>query len=618
MKKLIHTKYGKLKSLSSIAAGCMTLASSVVADHDQTLITTISDPAYPRNVAGLPAPRTPAEKTHLEEWTSAKFGLFIHWGIYSVLEGKWKGQEIPDLGEQIQRFAKIPGREYVEVAKQFNPVKFDGQAYAKLAKEAGMTYMILTSRHHDGFSMFDTAYSDFDIMDATPYKKDIVKGLADGCRAEGIRLGLYYSNPDWHFQVDPDNNKFGVGQKYSPDLLAFQQNQLTELLSNYGPIMEIFFDMGTPKLEDSEALAKTVRDIQPACLVSGRVMNNQGDFYTLSDNSEAREVLDLPWEAPSTFHSEPGHTWGWKSWVVDPPMDKEVARCVQKLSRVTSLGGNFLLNIGPKPDGTVSEFQTEALQTIGKWVAAHRGSIFDVHTTPFKRSPWGASTWKNNELYLHVAKWPKDGKIRLPDLLGSVSEVRLFADASVKYSFDELEQGGVLIHVPKTVPEEYQTVNTVLCDGEISARAPRVVLTDSKQIVLGKDSLVTRDLIHGMSYACKVKNVQSCWNFEPTTSGKYMVTLRANVKTMKPSKKQKVDTSPRPVLASIGQKLYRVDIPVTPGKVDVELGVVELNAGSCQSVTIVKNTAMDGESGGTPSRFSLEPIWPEQLLLIRQ
>ena len=124
-----------LKVILSLATGCMALASSVVVANDQTLISTISDPAYPRNVAGLPAPRTPAETEHLEEWTNAKFGLFIHWGIYSVLEGTWKGQEVPDLGEQIQRFAKIPGREYVEVAKRFNPVKFDGRAYAKLANE---------------------------------------------------------------------------------------------------------------------------------------------------------------------------------------------------------------------------------------------------------------------------------------------------------------------------------------------------------------------------------------------------------------------------------------------------------------------------------------------------
>ncbi|VGO16331.1 hypothetical protein PDESU_04922 [Pontiella desulfatans] len=605
-----------IRATLTIAMGWGAFTAPAGTATDQSIISIMSDPAYPRNVCALPSPENPADKEHLEEWTNAKFGLFIHWGIYSVLEGMWKGEQIPDLGEQIQRHAKIPGREYVEVAKQFNPVKFDGRAYAKLAKEAGMTYMILTSRHHDGFSMFDTAYSDFDIMDATPYKRDIVKGLAEGCRAEGIRLGLYYSNPDWHFQVDPDADSFGVGQKYSPALLEFQQNQLTELLTNYGPIMEIFFDMGKPSIADSQALAKTVRDLQPECLVSGRVMNNQGDFYTLSDNSEATEVLDLPWEAPSTFHSEPGHTWGWKSWVVDPPMEKEVARCVQKLSRVTSRGGNFLLNIGPKPDGTVSEYQTEALQSIGVWVDAHRETIFDVHTTPFKRSPWGASTWKENELYLHVAKWPKDGKIRLPDLFSSVEEVRLFTDASVNYSFEALEQGGVVIHVPRTAPEKYQTVITVQCGGEIKTRVPLVTQTNPDKIDLGKDSLVTRDFIHGMSYACRVKNVQGSWKFNPVKSGKYKVTLGADVKKMKLKKNQQPDMEARPVLISIGENLFRVNIPVALGKIEIEVGEVELKAGSCQTVMIVKDTGMNGE--GDPSRFSLEPIWPERLVLIRQ
>lgn len=585
------------------------------AESDSQLLASISDPSYPKNVAGLPTAQHPAKPEHLKKWQEAKFGLFIHWGIYSVLEGKWKGKEIPDLGEQIQRHAKIPGKEYVEVAKQFNPVKFDGRAYAKLAKDAGMTYMVLTSRHHDGFSMFDTAHSEFDIIDATPYKKDIVKALADGCKAEDLQFGLYYSNPDWHFGIDPEKKEFNVGWGYSPELLKFEQNQLTELLTNYGPIMEIFFDMGKPSMADSLALAKTVRDLQPECLVSGRVMNNQGDFYTLSDNAEAKEVLDLPWEAPSTFHSKPGHTWGWKSWVVDPPMDKEVARCVQKLSRVTSRGGNFLLNIGPKPDGTVSAYQTEALQTIGKWVAAHRGSIFGVNTTPFQRSPWGTATWKGNELYLHIAKWPRGGKLKLPDLVSEVVDVRLFNDSSVKYKFSKLPDGGVELLLPEKPVNPYQTVISVLCASEVVASQPKVVQTDPHRIELGQDELMNKSFIHGMTYACMVKNVRNHWSFKVKESGTYSAKLFVDVKKQKPRRNQKPDMSPQPVLVSIGEKLFHIDVPVTLGPAEITLGNVELNAGDSLQAIVVKDLSRGESSDDSPRRFSLEPIWPQRIVL---
>ncbi|NOQ41066.1 MAG: hypothetical protein GQ563_01000 [Desulfuromusa sp.] len=595
------------------------LVSTANAQDDQALIKELNHSSYPGNILGFPTSATPAKAEYLKQWHEAKFGLFVHWGIYSVLEGKWKGEEIPALGEQIQMNAKIPGKEYVPIAKRFNPIKFDGRAYAKLAKDAGMTYIVLTSRHHDGFSMFETEYSDFDIMDATPYKKDIVKGFADGCKAEDIKFGLYYSNPDWHFNVDPNQDIFKVSSgAYTPEFLKFQQNQLTELLTNYGPIMEIFFDMGRPKLSDSKALAKTVRDLQPECLVSGRVMNNQGDFYTLGDNVEAKEVLDLPWEAPSTFHSRPRHTWGWKSWVVYPPIDEEVARCVQKLSRVTSLGGNFLLNIGPKPDGTVSDFQTNALKIIGEWVKKNRGSIFDVNTTPFKRSTWGAATWKENELYLHIADWPSDGKLIIPDLVSNVKEVHLYADNATKYTFNKRKEGGIEIIVPTISPDKYQTVMTVVCDSTIKAANPVVIQTETDKIVLGTETLIVKNFVHGMQYANTVKAVKTSWTMKPTVTGKYDIKLKVVVDKQKVKSGRTVDMSPRSVIIVIGNKLFRKKIPVTLGKAEFEIGVIELTAGVPVNVIIAKDPAtfVVGKSG--IKGFELNPIVPETMIFTKQ
>ena len=299
-------------------------------------------------------------------------------------------------------------------------------------------------------------------------------------------------------------------------------------------------------------------------------------------------------------------------------MDKEVARCVQKLSRVTSRGGNFLLNIGPKPDGTVSAYQTEALQTIGKWVAAHRGSIFDVHTTPFQHTPWGAATWKDNELYLHVAKWPGNGKLRLPDLVSEIQSVHPYSDPSTQYNFTKLPHGGFEIELPKSAPTEFQTVLNVVCDDAIEASQRTVTQTDPNKIELNKDSQIARDFIHGMTYACKVKNVRNTWHFKPTEPGVYSAKLFVDVKAQKPRRNQAIDMSPRPLLVMIGDRTFHLEVPVTPGKAEIEIGQVELSVGKAQQAIVVTDLSKLDPSDSSPARFTLEPLWPERLILTKQ
>ncbi|TKG93736.1 hypothetical protein EYV94_15950 [Puteibacter caeruleilacunae] len=225
----------------------------------------------------------------LKEWKDLKFGMFIHWGIYSIPAGVWNGKQIEKLGEQIQRHAHIPNDEYMALASQFNPVKFDADAVVKLAKNTGMKYIVLTAKHHDGFCMFESQYTDFDILDATPYGKDILKELAQACKKYGLKLGIYYSTPDWHFnypnvEVNPDDNKISVFGKVSKANEDYQANQLKELMSNYGDIVELFFDMGEPTADQSERFANVVHNLQPQCVINGRIMNNQGDFITMPDN----------------------------------------------------------------------------------------------------------------------------------------------------------------------------------------------------------------------------------------------------------------------------------------------------------------------------------------------
>lgn len=233
---------------------------------------------------------TPVQKTSaIKQWQEMRFGLFIHFGAYADLAGVWQGKQIEKLGEQIQRHADISQADYEQVVKGFNPVNFDADEIARLAKQAGMRYIVLTTKHHDGFAMFDSKHTDFDIVDFTAYKKDLLKELAQAAKRHGLKLGVYYSTPDWHFTgPHPERNssdgKISVFGKVSKANEDFQVAQLEELMTNYGDIVEVFFDMGEPTLAQSKRFRAVVKKYQPNALINGRVMNNQGDFLTMPDN----------------------------------------------------------------------------------------------------------------------------------------------------------------------------------------------------------------------------------------------------------------------------------------------------------------------------------------------
>ncbi|MBV1887685.1 MAG: alpha-L-fucosidase, partial [Urechidicola sp.] len=301
-----------------------------------------SKPKTDNLVLNAKVKKTENVASYLKEWQAMKFGLFIHWGVYSIPAGVWEGKQIEKLGEQIMRHADISVSDYEEIAKQFNPVNFDADAIVKLAKNAGMKYVILTSKHHDGFAMFKSDATEYNIVDYTPYKKDILKELAEACKNNGLKLGLYYSTPDWHFngaeqERNPSDGKISVFGKVSIENEDFQVAQLKELLTNYGEIVELFFDMGEPTEEQSKRFRETVKELQPNCLINGRVMNNQGDFITMPDNHLPDvPIYDVAWETPGTFY----HTWGYKSWVKGIPLQDQIKKQIRNLSKITCMGGN--------------------------------------------------------------------------------------------------------------------------------------------------------------------------------------------------------------------------------------------------------------------------------------
>ena len=469
----------------------------------------------------------------LKNWKNMKFGMFIHWGVYSIPAGVWKGKQIEKLGEQIMRHADISVEDYEEVAKQFNPEKFDAEAIVQLAKNTGMKYIILTAKHHDGFAMFNSKVTNYNIVDFTPYKKDILKELAEACKKHNMKLGLYYSTPDWHFngsnqERNPDDGKLSVFGKVSKENEDYQVAQLKELLTNYGEIVELFFDMGEPTEAQSKRFAQTIKELQPNCLVNGRVMNNQGDFITMPDNHlPETPVKDLAWETPGTFY----HTWGYKSWVKGDPLSIQIKKQIRNLSKIVCMGGNYLLNIGPKADGTVVNYERDVLQGIGEWVSVNKEAIYDTQVNPFKKLDWGYSSVKEqeNKLYLHVFDWPKNGKLAIPGLENNIVKAYYLNDI-LKTSL-KIENIGFIKVVNVTNKEVDKRLSVVVVEYErelkiihptIKAKNNEFLLTDLEASKQGKYGM--------LSYRSILKDDHRIWSVEVADEGNYTIEIAYEMK----------------------------------------------------------------------------------------
>ena len=366
----------------------------------------------------------------LQWWREARFGMFIHWGLYAVPSGEWKGQPVRGLGEWIMNRAKIPVREYEQLARQFNPVKFNADEWVAIAKTAGMKYITITSKHHDGFAMFGSKVSPYNIVDATPFHRDPLKELAAACQRAGLKLCFYYSQTqDWH-EPDaagndwdfPDESKKNFQRYYDEKVIP----QVRELLSNYGPIGLIWFD--TPRnitAAQSQQLADLVHKLQPNCLVSGRVGHGLGDYDSAGDNQISVGKVKRDWETPVTLND----TWGFKK---DDHNWKSSSVLIRQLAQVASRGGNYLLNVGPTPEGVIPQPSVERLAEVGRWMKVNAESIYATTASPFPYElPWGVMTAKPGKLYLHVFQWPSSEFV-LYGIESKVQRAYLLADASRK------------------------------------------------------------------------------------------------------------------------------------------------------------------------------------------
>jgi alpha-L-fucosidase len=411
--------------------------------------------SVPAQVGYQPSPRN-LEARHW--FQDARFGLFIHWGVYSVLgDGEW-----------VMNNQKIPITEYEKLPPRFNPTEFDPAEWVALAKAAGMKYITITSKHHDGFQMFDSKVSDYNVVDRTPYKKDVLKMLADECRKQGIKLFFYYSQLDWH---NPDYFPRGgtgrtAGRPESGDwnkYLDYMDTQLTELLTNYGEIAGIWFDGWWDRPDADWKLGRTyslIHSLQSQALIGSnhhRRPNPGEDFQMFekdlpggknSDFNKDSEVGNLPLETCETINN----SWGYNK---NDKNLKSTKQIIHYLVRAAALNANFLLNVGPMPNGKIQPDFVSRLQEVGGWLGKNGEAIYGTRGGPVLPRPWGVTTIRDNKLYIHILDW-QDPAILLPALPRRIVAAHYLKDGS-RADYQELGSG-VLVKIPERARDDIDTI----------------------------------------------------------------------------------------------------------------------------------------------------------------
>jgi alpha-L-fucosidase len=401
-----------------------------------------------------------AENLETRKWfEEARFGLFIHWGVYSQLgDGEW-----------VMNNQRIPVATYEKLPAFFNPVDFNPKEWVAMVKDAGMKYITITSKHHDGFAMYDSKVSDYDVVDRTPYKKDILKMLADECHAQGIKLFFYHSQLDWHHPDYFPRGNTGQGYTGRPEsgdffkYLDYMDSQLVELLTNYGPIAGIWFDGMWDKKDADWRLEKTyklIHDTRPAALVGSnhhRPPYEGEDFQMFEKDlpghnttgfSNESKVGTLPKETCETINN----SWGFN---LQDARNKSRKDLIQYLVKSAGYDANFLLNVGPMPNGKIQPEHTALLKQIGEWMKANGETIYGTQGGPLSAREWGVTTQKGNKVYVHILNW-HDETLTIPKLTKKVASAKMFSDKSV-LKFQENEFG-VSIKVPKDKMDEVDTI----------------------------------------------------------------------------------------------------------------------------------------------------------------
>ena len=429
-------------------------------------------------------PETSAERDARMQWfREAKFGMFIHWGLYAVPAGRWNGKALSGAGEWIMDGQNIPIPAYEKLASQFNPLKYDPARWVATAKAAGVRYIVITAKHHDGFCLFDTKATDYNVVKATPYGKCLLKPLAEECRRQGLKFCTYYSIMDWHH---PAQERAGA-KHYQPtrmrpgrkaEYVSYVKRQCRELIEATDTEI-LWFDGQWPDWwteEDGRDLYAYLRGLKPKLIVNNRVGKGHGmekldqglrpysgDYGTPEQQIPPTGLPGVDWETCMTMND----TWGYKShdhnW-------KSAETLIRQLIDTASKGGNYLLNVGPTAEGEIPPASVERLAAMGRWMKANGEAIYGTQASPLRSTPWGRCTSKvldddRTSLYLHVFNWPADRKLVLPGVKNKPEIATLLADGT------ELEVAGndkgITITLPATMPDKVATVVLLNVEGEV-------------------------------------------------------------------------------------------------------------------------------------------------------
>lgn len=423
-------------------------------------------------------------------WSESRFGMFIHWGIYSLMA----------KGEWVMYIDRIPVKEYEKLADAFNPVDFDAEEWVKTAKKAGMKYIVFTTKHHDGFSMFKTSVDHYNVVDATPFKRDVAAELAKACEKHGLRLGFYYSHVrEWrhphaqslemispiqygnfgNFWDYPDENKKNL-QIY---IDQFDKPQLKELLTQYGPVGILWFDTSSLiRPDQAQELIDLIKNLQPDCLVNSRVGKHAGfDYYSLGDDQVPDFNKGVNFETPMTICD----FWGYNT--MPGNRYRDVKELIHQLVDIVSLGGNYLLNVGPDSKGVIPMEAQERLKGVGDWMQTNGEAIYATKASPFPAKPsWGRITAKEDALYLHVYQW--GGNITLTGIKSKVKAIQLLAnpDMKIKWTTEPCGSLGydrITICLPCEAPDQNVSVMKVQLEQHLQAET-RIIEDDFGSIQL--------------------------------------------------------------------------------------------------------------------------------------
>lgn len=413
-------------------------------------------------------------------WREARFGMFIHWGLYAVPAGEYNGVRSERIGEWIMEWANIPRARYEMLARKFNPIKFDAKEWVLIAKRAGMRYIVITSKHHDGFAMYDSKVSNYDIVDATPYHRDPIKELAVEAKKQGLKFCFYYSILDWHYPaayVDAPGKDPTAGNrttKLKPggkdEYLKYMQGQLHELITTYDPAV-LWFDGEWQDWwteADGKELYRYVRSLKPDIIINNRVGRGRqgmqgmsktdqeyaGDFGTPEQQIPVNGLPGVDWESCMTMNT----TWGFKFY---DDKWKSPEMLIRNLIDIASKGGNYLLNVGPTAEGLIPAPSIERLSAVGNWMKVNGEAIYGTTASPFPTQlEFGRATSKSGRVYLHVFDWPSDGKLRVP--AWGKTPARAFLLASPKKSLKlTATNEGVTIQLPGKAVDPIATVIVV-------------------------------------------------------------------------------------------------------------------------------------------------------------